>query len=76
MYIKKGCSKWIKGIDTRYARFAWQDGYGVFSVSYANKDKVANYIANQQEHHRHKSMREEMIEFLRMNGIGYDDRYV
>lgn len=76
MFIKKGCSKWIKGIDTRYARFGWQDGYGAFSVSYANKDKVVNYIANQQEHHRHKTLQEEMIAFLEMNGMNYDRRYL
>ena len=76
MYIKKGCSKWIKGVDARYARFVWQDGYGAFSVSYANKDKVVNYIANQQEHHRHKTLREEMKEFLEKNGMSYDERYI
>ncbi len=52
MNIKKGVSKWIKTIDNRYSKFAWQDGYGAFSVSYANKDRVVNYIANQAIHHQ------------------------
>ena len=76
MNIKKGASKWIKTIDNRYRLFAWQDGYGVFSVSYANKDRVVNYIANQEQHHRKKTFREEYIEFLKSNNIEYDERYI
>ena len=76
MNIKKGASKWIKTIDNRYRLFSWQDGYGAFSVSYANKDRVVNYIANQKQHHQKKTFREEYIEFLRSNNIEYDERYV
>ena len=76
MNIKKGASKWIKTVDDRYRLFAWQDGYGAFSVSYANKDRVVGYIANQEEHHKKKTFREEYIEFLKSNNIEYDERYV
>lgn len=76
MNLKKGASKWIKTIDNRYRLFSWQDGYGAFSVSYANKDRVVNYIANQKQHHQKKTFREEYIEFLRNNNIEYDERYV
>lgn len=76
MNIKKGASKWIKTVDDRYHLFAWQDGYGAFSVSYANKDRVVGYIANQEEHHKKKTFREEYIEFLKSNNIEYDERYV
>ena len=76
MNIKKGASKWIKTVDDRYRLFAWQDGYGAFSVSYTNKDRVVGYIANQEEHHKKKTFREEYIEFLKSNNIEYDERYV
>lgn len=76
MNIKKGTSKWIKTIDSRYSDFSWQDGYGAFSVSYSIKDRVVSYIGNQKEHHRKKTFREEYIEFLESNNIAYDERYV
>ena len=76
MNIKKGCSKWIKGIGKRYEKFAWQDGYGAFSVSYSMKEKTINYIANQEEHHRKKTFREEYRQFLEANGISYDEKYL
>lgn len=76
MNIKKGCSKWIKLTFPYYSKFAWQDGYAAFSVSYANKDRVIGYISNQKEHHRYKSMQEEMRIFLEANGIDYDERYI
>lgn len=76
MNVKKGVSKWIKTIDDRYRLFSWQDGYGAFSVSYAIKDRVINYIANQELHHKKKTFKEEYLEFLRSNNIEYDERYV
>ena len=76
MNIKKGSSKWIKSIDARYRLFSWQDGYGAFSVSYANRDRVMNYIANQATHHHKKTFKEEYLEFLNSNNISYDERYV
>lgn len=76
MNVKKGCSKWIKGIGDRYRAFAWQDGYGAFSVSYSMKDKTINYIAHQEEHHQRKSYKEEYKQFLEANGIEYDEQYL
>ncbi len=76
MNIKKGASKWIKNIDNGYRMFAWQDGYGAFSVSYTNKDRVVNYIANQKQHHSKKSFQEEYIEFFKSNNIEYEEKYL
>ena len=56
--------------------FAWQDGYGGFSVSKSDVPDVVSYIKNQREHHRRKTFREEYVELLRANGIEYDERYV
>lgn len=76
MNIKKGCSKWIKGIDPAYRLFAWQDGYGAFSVSYSMVEKTVNYIAHQAEHHKKKGFKDEFKAFLAANGIEYDEKYL
>jgi REP-associated tyrosine transposase len=56
--------------------FSWQRGYGAFSVSYSNVEEVRHYIARQKEHHQKISFRDEFIQFLRANGIEYDERYI
>ena len=56
--------------------FAWQEGYGVFSVSHSQKDKVYHYIINQPEHHQKRSFKEEYLELLKRNEIQYEERYL
>lgn len=74
--IKVASSKWIKQVDSYYAHFAWQDGYGAFSVSPTLLDKTINYIRKQEEHHKKRSFRDEFKLFLEHYGINYDERYV
>ena len=74
--IKKGSSKWLKSKSPGLAKFAWQTGYGAFSVSESNAPSVANYIRNQTEHHRTKSFQEEYREFLSKHQIEYDEQYL
>ncbi|MES2737593.1 MAG: IS200/IS605 family transposase [Verrucomicrobiota bacterium] len=74
--VKKSSSKWIKTQGPNLATFAWQAGYGGFSVSESNVPKVANYIRNQEEHHRVKTFQEEYREFLEKHKVQYDERYV
>lgn len=74
--VKKSSSKWIKTQDPALAAFAWQAGYGAFSVSESNVPKVANYIRNQEEHHRVKTFQEEYREFLTRHQIQFAERYV
>jgi len=57
--VKKSSSKWIKTQGASFSKFAWQSGYGGFSVSESNAPKVANYIRKQEEHHRVKSFQDE-----------------
>ena len=57
-------------------KFAWQTGYGVFSVSESNVAEVTKYIAEQEAHHQRQSFQEEFIEFLERHEIPYDPRYV
>lgn len=56
--------------------FSWQRGYGAFTVSASQVDKVRQYIANQEEHHREQDFREEFIGLLIKNGIEFDERYL
>ena len=74
--VKKSSSKWLKTQSEQLAHFSWQSGYGAFSVSESIAPQVANYIKNQQEHHREKTFQEEYREFLEKHHIKYDESYV
>ncbi|HEV7745928.1 MAG TPA: IS200/IS605 family transposase [Pyrinomonadaceae bacterium] len=74
--LKGESSKWIHGEFHELKRFAWQDGYGAFSVSRSKIPEVRAYIENQREHHRKKTFQEEYLEFLHANGVDYDERFL
>ena len=74
--LKKSSSKWIKTKGDANKNFYWQNGYGAFSVSQSGVNTVKKYIANQKEHHRKKSFKEEYVEFLEKYEIEYDERYI
>ena len=74
--IKRSSSKWIKTKGDIYSKFYWQRGYAAFSISEFSKETVVNYIRNQEEHHKHKSFKEEVIEFLEKYKIEYDVQYL
>ncbi len=74
--IKGGSSAWIHDTFPNMKAFAWQDGYGAFTVSRSNVDDVAAYIRGQREHHRLKTFQEEYIAFLQKHGVQYDEKYV
>ena len=56
--------------------FAWQEGYGAFSVSASNKEAVMDYIAEQPRHHEKRSFEQEFVAMLRYSGIAYDPRFI
>ena len=58
------------------SRFAWQDGYGAFTVSKSNLPEVVAYIQSQPEHHRVKLFKEEFMAFLVRHEVEYDERYL
>lgn len=72
--IKSNSSKWTH--EEGHKDFAWQSGYGAFSVSRSNVETVYKYIANQEEHHRRMTFQEEYVMFLQKHGIEYDERYL
>lgn len=73
--IKAISSKWVHE-EIGQAEFAWQAGYGAFTVSYSAVEAVRHYIVTQEEHHRRMSFQEEFIAFLRRHDIAYDERYL
>ncbi len=73
---KGGSSKWIHDTFTRKRGFAWQKGYGAFSVSPSRIPATIAYIRNQWEHHHKRSFMEEYVSFLKKSGIEYDERYL
>jgi putative transposase len=72
--LKKASSAWVH--DEIGEEFAWQEGYAAFTVSATAREGVKKYIANQEEHHRIRSYREELIEMLSMAGVEHDTRYL
>jgi REP element-mobilizing transposase RayT len=74
--LKVSGSKWIKQQGPAFHQFAWQDGYGAFSVSQSMAPDVIRYIERQKEHHRVRSFQDEFRDFLRKYEIEFDERYV
>lgn len=73
--LKKASSIWVSDTTPERA-FHWQEGYGAFTVSASMKSSVQNYIATQEKHHRHKTFREELVEFLEKSEIEFEERYL
>ena len=71
--IKSNSSRWM---NERGTRFAWQEGYGAFSVSSSNVDMVIKYIDEQERHHRKKGFEQEFIALLRKHNVPFDPQYV
>jgi putative transposase len=74
--IKANSSRWVNEGRRSEPRFAWQRGYGAFSVSESQVGVVKQYIAHQVEHHRKRSFREELVELLQKHGVEFDERYL
>jgi putative transposase len=73
--IKVDSSEWIhQQIGKRL--FAWQKGYGAFSVSPGNLERVRKYIAEQEKHHSRVTFQEEYVELLQASGVQYDERFL
>lgn len=71
--VKTNSSRWIS---ERSPEFAWQTGYGVFSVSESNVRAITKYIASQEKHHRRRSFQDEFRAFLMKNTITADEKYI
>ncbi|MCS6806792.1 MAG: IS200/IS605 family transposase [Acidobacteriota bacterium] len=73
--LKADSSEWVhREVGQRI--FAWQKGYGAFTVSPSSIEAVKRYVLNQENHHRRKTFQEEYVELLKASGIVYDERYL
>ena len=73
--LKAVSSRWVHD-EIRERAFAWQEGYGAFTVSASQREAVREYIARQEEHHRKRTFQEEYVELLQRSGVEYDERYL
>jgi putative transposase len=74
--LKRNSSRWIKTNGVEYSDFAWQGGYGAFSVSQSKVEVVKRYIENQKDHHKTETVKEEYLRFLNEYGIDYNEDYL
>jgi REP element-mobilizing transposase RayT len=74
--VKANSSKWVHEQWPERASFAWQTGYGAFTVSQSQAGSVKQYIAEQEEHHKRMTFQEEFVAFLKRHGIAFDERYI
>lgn len=72
--IKGASSHWMN--ETHTQGFAWQEGYGAFTLGISQRSDTIAYIRSQAEHHRKRSFEDEFVAFLKKNGVEYDPNYV
>ncbi|MFA4853485.1 MAG: IS200/IS605 family transposase [Bacteroidales bacterium] len=74
--IKLASSEWIKKNKIFPYFNGWQDGYGAFTYSIKEKDRLIEYVKNQKEHHKRKTFKEEFVELLNEHEIEFDEKYL
>jgi translation elongation factor EF-4 len=72
--LKKATSVWASAQHER--EFEWQEGYSIFAVSVSMLEIVSNYIERQEEHHRKRTLAEELKELLEKHGVQFDPKYL
>lgn len=71
--FKSNSSKWM---NEQKPGFAWQTGYGAFSVSASNLDSVKEYVLTQEEHHRKRDFKQELVVLLRKHRVDFDPQHL
>ena len=74
--LKANSSGWMHDVFPEISEFSWQNGYGAFSVSSSQVPSVQRYIANQEEHHKKRTFRDEFVQMLKVNEIEFDERFL
>jgi hypothetical protein len=74
--VKSGSSKWLNDKKYLQFKFSWQRGYGGFTYSKSQIDKVVKYILNQPEHHKKQSFRDEYLLLLQKFEVDYDEKFL
>jgi putative transposase len=73
---KAHSSRWVHQTFPKLGRFAWQEGYSVFTVSKSQELAVKHYIATQRERHHKEDFKSELLRMLRLHEVEFDDQYV
>jgi putative transposase len=74
--IKTSTSKWIKNKDPVLTKFAWQNGYGIFSISATHLSMLKAYVTNQETHHKVFTFQNEFMQLLKKNNVTYNKQYL
>lgn len=74
--VKSNSSRWVHETFPNRRGFAWQEGYGAFSVSKSEEPNVIKYIRDQKEHHQKHNFKDEFLRFLERYEIDYDECYL
>ena len=74
--VKANSSRWVKEKWPERRTFAWQQGYGAFSVSESSRASVIQYVQNQARHHRRISFRDEFVALLKKHGVEFEEQYL
>jgi REP element-mobilizing transposase RayT len=74
--LKRGSALWLKSRNPGLRDFAWQGGYGIFSIGFSQVDVVRNYIATQEAHHRRLSFQDEFRELLKRYAVEFDEQFL
>ena|SRR5437868_47139 len=74
--LKANSSGWMHDVFPDLADFSWQRGYGAFTVSASQIERVRKYVAEQEIHHAKHTFRDEFIGLLRVNEIDFDEKYL
>lgn len=74
--LKRVSNAWLKERGREFDNFEWQGGYAAFSVSQSNLERVKQYIANQEEHHKKLGFQEELRMLFKRHQIEWDEKYV
>ena len=74
--VKRSSAVWLKENKYKKSRFQWQKGYGAFSYSQSQTERVINYIKKQEEHHKKISLQEEYKDFLKSYEVSFRDEFL
>ncbi|MBL0126836.1 MAG: IS200/IS605 family transposase [Flavobacteriales bacterium] len=72
--LKKASTTWVRD-EVGVLNFGWQEGYAAFTVGHREREAVRGYISRQEEHHRVRTYKEEVLGLLEENGVEYDPKY-
>jgi putative transposase len=74
--LKSSTSLHINSTSQQIFKFGWQDGFGVFTVSKSDQDRVYHYIETQETHHAGSAFEDEYRLLLEAHEVEYDERFL